>query len=166
MIAKQNGESASGVKGGLQVIENRQQQVRVGICASGEFLRRVMREMGLGRNSVSLCFVTDREMARLNQTYRKKKGTTDVLSFPSEERSRPISVITRAKELRGEFLGDIAISPTAARRNARSLGRSLSEEIHVLILHGTLHLLGYDHEADRGEMDRVEGRLRRRLGLA
>jgi rRNA maturation RNase YbeY len=166
MIAKQKGESASSGKGGWQAIENRQQQVRVGIRASEEFLRRVMREMGLGRDSVSLCFVTDREMARLNQTYRKRKGTTDVLSFPSEVRSRPVSVTTRAKELRGEFLGDIAISPTAARRNARSLGRSLSEEVHVLILHGVLHLLGYDHEADRGEMDRVEGRLRRRLGLA
>jgi probable rRNA maturation factor len=166
MIGKQKEKSASGVKRGLQVIESRQQQVRVGIRASEEFLRRVMREMRLGRNSVSLRFVTDREMAQLNQTFRKKKGTTDVLSFPSEERSRPVSVTTRAKELRAEFLGDIAISPTAARRNARSLGRNLSEEVHVLILHGVLHLLGYDHEADRGEMDRVEGRLRRRLGLA
>lgn len=166
MIAKQKGESASGVKRGLQVIESRQPQVRVAIRASEEFLRRVMRELGLGRHSVSLCFVTDREMARLNQTFRKKKGTTDVLSFPSEVRSKPVSVTTRAKELRGEFLGDIAISPTAARHNARSLGRNLSEEVHVLILHGVLHLLGYDHEADRGEMDRVECRLRRRLGLA
>ena len=68
--------------------------------------------------------------------------------------------------MRREFLGDIAISPVVARRNACSLGRSLSGEIHVLILHGVLHLLGYDHETDRGEMDRVEGRLRRRLGLA
>jgi probable rRNA maturation factor len=166
MIAKQKEKSASGVKRGLQVIESRQQQVRVGIRASEEFLRHVMREMRLGRNSVSLRFVTDREMAQLNQTFRKEKGTTDVLSFPSEERSRPVSVTTRAKELRGEFLGDIAISLAAARRNARSLGRNLSEEVHVLILHGVLHLLGYDHEADRGEMDRVEGRLRRRLGLA
>jgi len=166
MIAKQKEKSASSGKGGSEAIENRQKRVRVGIRTSEQFLRRVMREMGLGRDSVSLCFVTDREMARLNQTYRKKKGTTDVLSFPSEERDRPASVTTRAKELRGGFLGDIAISPTAARRNARSLGRSLSGEIHVLILHGVLHLLGYDHEADCGEMDRVEGRLRRRLGLA
>jgi probable rRNA maturation factor len=166
MIAKQKEKSACTGKGGWQAIENRQQQVRVGVRTSDQFLRRVMREMGLGRNSVSLCFVTDREMARLNRTYRKKKGTTDVLSFPWEERNRPVSLTTRAKELRGEFLGDIAISPAAARRNARSLGRSLSDEVHVLILHGVLHLLGYDHEADRGEMDGVEGRLRRRLGLA
>jgi probable rRNA maturation factor len=110
--------------------------------------------------------VTDREMARLNETYRKKKGTTDVLSFPAEERGKPVNVATRVRELRGEFLGDIAISPAVAWRNAHSVGRSLSGEIHVLILHGVLHLLGYDHETDRGEMNRVEGRLRRRLGLA
>jgi probable rRNA maturation factor len=63
------------------------------------------------------------------------------------------------------FLGDIAISPATARRNAKKLGRSLPSELRVLILHGVLHLLGYDHETDCGLMDRVEGRLRRRLGL-
>ena len=67
---------------------------------------------------------------------------------------------------RGEFLGDIAISPKVARRNAKSLGRQLPEELKVLILHGVLHLLGYDHETDRGEMERIEMRLRRKLGIA
>jgi probable rRNA maturation factor len=65
----------------------------------------------------------------------------------------------------GEFLGDIAISPRVARRNAKSLGRQLPEELKVLILHGVLHLLGYDHETDRGEMERIEMRLRRKLGV-
>jgi probable rRNA maturation factor len=53
-----------------------------------------------------------------------------------------------------------------ARRNAKSLGRQLPEELKVLILHGVLHLLGYDHETDRGEMERIEMRLRRKLGIA
>jgi len=66
----------------------------------------------------------------------------------------------------GECLGDIAISPATARRYAKKNGRKLSSELRVLILHGVLHLLGYDHETDRGEMDRVERKLRRRLGLA
>ena len=162
MATKKNGRSASG---GWQV-ENRQRSVRVSLRTAERFLRRVIGELGVGRDSVALCFVTDREMVRLNETYRKKKGTTDVLSFPAEERGKPVSVRTRVRELRGEFLGDIAISPAVARRNAHSVGGSLSGEIHVLILHGVLHLLGYDHENDRGEMDRVEGRLRRRLGLA
>jgi probable rRNA maturation factor len=66
----------------------------------------------------------------------------------------------------GEYLGDIAISPATARRYARQNGRKLSSELRVLILHGVLHLLGYDHETDRGEMDRVERKLRKRFGLA
>lgn len=164
MATKKNGRSASGQ--GVWQVENRQRSVRVSLRTAKRFLRRVIRELGVGSDSVALCFVTDREMVRLNETYRKKKGTTDVLSFPAEERGKPVSVRTRVRELRGEFLGDIAISPAVARRNAHSVGRSLSGEIHALILHGVLHLLGYDHETDRGEMDRVEGRLRRRLGLA
>jgi probable rRNA maturation factor len=63
------------------------------------------------------------------------------------------------------YLGDIAISAETARRNARRLGRSVPDELRILILHGVLHLLGYDHEADAGEMDRVESRLRKRLAL-
>ncbi len=66
----------------------------------------------------------------------------------------------------GEYLGDIAISPATARRYAKKHGRELSSELRVLILHGVLHLLGYDHETDRGEMDRIERKLRKRLGLA
>jgi probable rRNA maturation factor len=116
--------------------------------------------------SVAVRFINDREMARLNSVYRKKKKTTDVLSFPSEARATPRHLPTRLKTLNGKYLGDIAISPVVAKRNAKSFRRSLSDELRILILHGILHLLGYDHETDRGEMDRVETRLRRRLGLA
>jgi probable rRNA maturation factor len=64
------------------------------------------------------------------------------------------------------FLGDIAISVETARRNARHYRRSLDRELRILILHGILHLMGYDHETDRGQMNQLEGRLRRRLGLS
>ena len=97
---------------------------------------------------VAVCLVSDAEIARLNRTYRGKGGATDVLSFPADRTG-----------------GDIAISPAAARRNARSLGRNVPEELRVLILHGVLHLAGYDHETDEGEMERRELRLRRRLGI-
>ena len=65
----------------------------------------------------------------------------------------------------GEHLGDIAISPATARRYAKKDGRKFSRELQVLMLHGVLHLLGYDHETDHGEMKRMELSLRRRLGL-
>jgi probable rRNA maturation factor len=64
------------------------------------------------------------------------------------------------------YVGDIAISPETARRNARRFSRALPVEIRILILHGMIHLAGYDHETDHGEMDRLERRLRRRLGVA
>jgi probable rRNA maturation factor len=64
------------------------------------------------------------------------------------------------------YWGDIAIAPAIARQNARRFGRALDDEMRILILHGILHLMGYDHETDNGQMERREMRLRRRLGLA
>jgi probable rRNA maturation factor len=111
--------------------------------------------------------VSDQEISRLNETFRKKKGTTDVLSFPAVARQRPVRRLRGSNRHKsGGYLGDIAISPATAKRYARKHGRKLPEELRVLILHGVLHLLGYDHETDRGEMDRVEQKLRNRLGLA
>ena len=65
----------------------------------------------------------------------------------------------------GNYLGDIAIAPAVARRNARRFGRTFEQEMHILVLHGMLHLMGYDHETDRGQMDRREQKMRRVLGL-
>ena len=96
-------------------------------------------------------------MASLNQTFRKKHGPTDVLSFPANG-PRPAQA--------AEYIGDIAISPETARRNARRFSRSLPVEMRILILHGMIHLAGFDHESDHGEMDRLERRLRKRLGVA
>jgi probable rRNA maturation factor len=90
-----------------------------------------------------------------------------VLSFPAVVRRKPVRLGRGAPAVKaGEYLGDIAISPATARRYAKKNGRKVSSELRVLILHGMLHLLGYDHETDRGEMERVERRLRKRLGLA
>jgi probable rRNA maturation factor len=148
------------------LIENRQRVIRVRLRPLEEFLNNLGEEIGLGPECAAVRLIGDAEMARLNETYRKKKGTTDVLSFPAEELGKAGSLAQQVKKARGKFLGDIAISPKVARRNAKSLGRRFPEELKVLILHGVLHLLGYDHETDRGEMDRIEMRLRRKLGIA
>ena len=149
------------------MIENRQRVVRVAVGPLEEFLKNVEGEIGLGPECVAVRLISDAEMARLNETYRKKKGPTDVLSFPvSADSAKPGTLRQQVRKARGKFLGDIAISPKVARRNAKSLGRQLPKELKVLILHGVLHLLGYDHETDRGEMERIEGRLRRKLGIA
>lgn len=148
-----------------RAIENRQRGVRVDLASLETFFRKTVRQIGLRFARASVCFITDREMARLNGKYRRKNRTTDVLSFPSEERTKPRTLRQATAALRGEFLGDIAISPKVARKNAKLFGRTTTEEIRVLLLHGILHLMGYDHENDRGEMGRVEAKLRRRLRL-
>jgi probable rRNA maturation factor len=153
------------------MILNRQRAVRVARRPLELFLARVRRELGIGEADVTICFVSDAEISRMNQAFRKKKGPTDVLSFPAGDRDAPVSLPRRRmrgtarRSNREEFLGDVAISPATARRNAKKLGRTLPSELQILILHGVLHLLGYDHETDRGEMDRVEARLRRKLRL-
>jgi probable rRNA maturation factor len=148
-------------------IENHQRGVRVAVGRLEEFLQKVMKEVGLGPECVAVRLIGDAEMARLNETYRKKKGPTDVLSFPvAVDSTKTGTLRQQVRKARGEFLGDIAIAPKVARRNATALGRKLPGELKVLILHGVLHLLGYDHETDRGEMERIEMRLRRKLGIA
>jgi probable rRNA maturation factor len=108
------------------------------------------------RGTVDIALVDDRTMRRLNGTYRRQRKTTDVLSFPAGDAPRALG---------SRFLGDIAISLDAARRQARALGHPVGQEVRILALHGLLHLLGYDHETDQGEMRRAEERLRRRAGL-
>jgi probable rRNA maturation factor len=150
-----------------EAVHNRQRAVRVALRPLQQFLRRAKEELGLGHADVTICLVSDAEIARMNQAYRKKKGPTDVLSFPAVVRRKPVRLKRGLRVAKaGEFLGDIAISPATARRYAKKHRRKLPSELRILILHGVLHLLGYDHETDRGEMNRIEHRLRRRLGLA
>ena len=102
------------------------------------------------RGDLSVALVSDRRMRALNRQFRGKDAVTDVLSFPAESRG---------------FLGDIVIADGVAKRQARAAGHRIQTEIRVLALHGLLHLLGYDHDADDGKMARAEARLRKKAGL-
>ncbi|PYT74310.1 MAG: rRNA maturation RNase YbeY [Acidobacteria bacterium] len=152
------------------MILNQQHEVRVARRSLESFLRRVKRELGLQQSDVTVCLVSDAAMARLNQKFRKKKGPTDVLSFPVVARGKTRRLPRRShtggtNSGQYEYLGDIAISPAAARCYAKKQNRPIAGELRVLILHGLLHLLGYDHETDHGEMDKIEHQLRRHFGL-
>lgn len=144
------------------MILNRQSRIPLQDKVLARFLTSVRREMKLGRREVTVCFVEDREIARLNRRFRGKPKPTDVLSFPANG----TGASSFPNEKSAKVLGDIAISPQAARRNAKRFERTLDEEIRILILHGVLHLAGYDHEVDDGEMERIELRLRKKLKLA
>ena len=106
----------------------------------------------------------------LNRQYRQIDAPTDVLSFPTfsspaGQREAGGGTTARSGATTFALLGDIAIARGVAGRQARAAGHAVSTELRVLALHGVLHLLGYDHETDDGEMARVEARLRRKGGL-
>ena len=148
-----------------EAVINRQRTVRITLAPLRSFLKRVCQSLQLPPAEVTVCFVTDAEIARLNENFRHKRGPTDVLSFPAHrQRSRKNGKMS--PEQTSVYLGDIAISPATARRNAAKYGRTLPTELRILMLHGILHLLGYDHETDHGQMTRLENKLRRRFGLA
>lgn len=102
--------------------------------------QRVLRALGLGASELSVTLVDDSAMAELNESYRGKQGPTDVLSFSLVE--GPF------QELRGGMLGDVIVSLDTAVRQARRFRRSLDDEVLRLLIHGTLHLVGHDHEED------------------
>ncbi len=154
------------------MVFNRQRRIPLAVGPLEVFLSRVRSVLGLPPEAVAVRLVSDRAIARWNLRYRGKRGPTDVLSFPVAGRSRKLPIgggmpgNGKCDRIPPRYLGDIAISPATARRNARRLRRPLLAELRALILHGVLHLAGYDHESDRGEMARLERRLRRRLGLS
>lgn len=110
---------------------------------------------------VTIAVVTDQRMRALNRQFRGVDASTDVLSFPASAKA---SARASGPET-GEDLGDIAIARGVATRQAKAAGHALATEFRVLALHGLLHLAGYDHDTDTGEMARVEARLRRKGGL-
>jgi len=120
--------------------------------ALARFVTRASRAARL-HGAVNVLLTSNRELRALNSRFRGKDRPTDVLSFP------PVFGLMNA------FDGDVAISAEMASQNARLLGHSPAEEVKILALHGMLHLAGYDHERDHGEMARTEERLRKSLRL-
>ncbi len=130
------------------------------VRALSTFLRRAQETVRV-RGLVTVLLTTDAAMRRLNRRFRGKSKPTDVLSFPAlETASRRVS-----KPASQRIIGDLAISVDTARTQAVEQGHALATEIKVLMLHGLLHLAGYDHETDAGEMARRERALRARLAL-
>ncbi len=120
----------------------------------GRFLSRARRAAGV-RGRVDVLLTTNSNMRSLNAQFRGKDKPTDVLSFPAAV----------AKRTARELVGELAISADIASANAIQLGHSPASEVKVLVLHGILHLAGYDHERDNGKMARKEAKLRRALNL-
>jgi probable rRNA maturation factor len=148
------------------MVLNRQRRVPVPVNDLERFLARARRALRLAPDSLTVCLVTNAEIARWNRAYRGKPRPTDVLSFRADNDNGARPGPRKRSATLPSYLGDIAIAPAVALGNARRFGRTFDDEMRILILHGILHLMGYDHETDAGQMDRREQRLRRALGIA
>lgn len=131
-------------------VVNRQRRLQIDTEGWTAFALKALAEIGKSESSATVAFVSDNRIRELNRQFRGIDKATDVLSFPAEEPKN---------------LGDIAVSVETAATQAKENGLSFDEEIAQLILHGLLHLSGYDHESDNGEMNRLELRLRKKLGI-
>jgi probable rRNA maturation factor len=138
------------------VVRNLQRRHAVDRPSLRSFLGEVARAVGAEEQSATLALVNDERIRALNRDYRGFDKSTDVLSFGAG--GIPLAGV--------DYLGDIVISVETAYRQARRRGTTLEKELRLLTLHGFLHLLGYDHETDNGEMRRIEYRLRRRFRIS
>jgi len=121
------------------------------------FVLRARRAVGL-RGMVNVLVTSSTAVRSLNRQFRRQNAETDVLSFPS------MASPSKSRK-QANLAGEVAISADIARQNSDQLGHAAGEEIKILALHGILHLAGFDHERDNGEMARKELKLRRALGL-
>ncbi len=136
-------------------LANRQRRVAIRTDRLRRLATRILRAARPAGGELSLLLVDDATIAALNAAYRRRPEPTDVLSFSQVEGPAPPPAAAA-----GPVLGDVVISVETARRQARSRGRPLDEELAALLIHGVLHLLGYDHERGRAEARRMFARER------
>ena len=135
-------------------VQNNQRGHRVDRQGIVDFIRRLSDLVPAGADSVAVRLVSDNGMRSFNRRFRGKSASTDVLSFVGDGAADPAGV---------RHLGDILISVARAESQAREAQHALDRELKVLVLHGYLHLLGYDHETDDGEMMQLQGKMEGRL---
>lgn len=132
-------------------VVNRQRKRKLSLEQWESLAAKVLELLNEQESTLTIAFVSDHKIRELNRRFRGIDSATDVLSFPTSDP--------------GEGLGDIAVSVERAELQAKENGLSFDAEVAQLILHGVLHLCGYDHETDNGEMNRLELRLRRKLRI-
>ena len=153
MSERKRKKNASNRRSESYVVAGRKRAMTIGISGKvpevsraelRQWIKTVLRHLDQTRVELSLALVTDREIHKLNRQYRGKDKPTDVLSFPLADKLQP------------SLLGDVVISGETAARQAQRRRHSLREELRILLIHGILHLLGYDHEVSRREASRMQ----------
>ncbi|MGH9398055.1 MAG: rRNA maturation RNase YbeY [Terriglobia bacterium] len=139
----------------------RRRRISVSLRVLRDFSGRLSHALRLRQRYFDVILVDDAAITTLNRDFRAKTAPTDVLSFSWQDGA---GLDEASQDLNG-FLGDIIISVDTAQRQAAGEKHSLLIEVQQLILHGALHLIGYDHETDRGQMNALEFGLRQKLGI-
>ncbi|HOD34531.1 MAG TPA: rRNA maturation RNase YbeY [Syntrophales bacterium] len=125
------------------VITNRQAIANLDIPSLRRTVRRILKQLDRERDELSILLVEDREIRDLNRDYLKRNRPTNVIAFPMLE--GPF------KKIHPQVLGDVVVSVETASRDAKKVGMTLEDEVLFLLIHGILHLLGYNHEGSRGK---------------
>jgi probable rRNA maturation factor len=144
-------------------VVNRQRLARIDAVRIARLVDATLGAAGKKGASLTVAFVRGRVMRDLNRKFRATDRATDVLSFPAEPEREGAAAEDFIGGTVPDYLGDIAVSTDAALRQANEAGHSFEREVDELVMHGVIHLCGYDHEIDRGEMNRLELKLRRKL---
>jgi len=144
-------------------VVNRQRLARIDARRVASLVDTTLAAIGRAEVNLTVAFVRDRVIRDLNRKFRGNDRVTDVLSFPAEDERGHASEVSFFGSGVSAFLGDIVVSTDTALKQADTAGHSFEREVNELVIHGVLHLCGYDHETDRGQMNRLELRLRRKL---
>lgn len=140
------------------VLSSRLRRRWISLSEVHSLAENILKAAGASRSDLSLLLVGDGAMRRLNRLYRRKDRTTDVLAFPMRQ-VRPRFTV-HGSRFTSSMLGDVVISLPQASRQAKQAGHSIEREMVVLVIHGLLHLLGYDHERSAREARRMSRRER------
>ncbi len=158
-VSKKQVTKAQNVTAGASIeVYNRQRFQRINRRRVARLARVVLDRIGRPEATLAITFIRDSRMRELNRDFRGLDAPTDVLSFAYNEGRKSGEPLQDA-----DHLGDLVISTETAARYARELSLGFAREIDHLVIHGTLHLAGYDHETDNGEMSRLERKLRKEL---
>lgn len=146
----------------IEVI-NRQRLARIDARRVASLADATLDAIGRDAANLTVAFVRDLVIRELNCRFRGKDRATDVLSFPAEDERESASGVHFIGSSVSEHLGDIVVSTDTALKQANDAGHSFAREVDELVIHGVVHLCGYDHETDRGQMNRLELKLRKKL---
>lgn len=142
---------------------NRQRLVRIDKQRVASLAGATLAAINKPERALAVVFIRNLAMQNLNLKFRGRDEATDVLSFPLEYDSRVAADDGPRGGFTAKYVGDVVVSTDTALKQAGEAGHSLDREIDELVIHGVLHLCGYDHETDNGEMNRLELKLRREL---